>query len=185
MVWCVAAPFFIGSISEGRTIRQVIIGGYGFGVGSTLFSFIILGNETMGIQMKGNADFIQIYTETGDIYATIINMIHQIPCSLLLMIVVLITMVTFYATSFDSIALTASCYSYRKLDEEEQPHKIIQLMWCVLLIVLPIALVFSESSMNNLQSVSIIAAFPLGIVMLMIIVSFLKEILKYADKGTK
>jgi BCCT family betaine/carnitine transporter len=58
-------------------------------------------------------------------------------------------------------------------------------MWCVLLIVLPIALVFSESSMNNLQSVSIIAAFPLGIVMLMIIVSFLKEILKYTDKGTK
>ena len=27
MVWCVAAPFFIGSISKGRTIRQTILGG--------------------------------------------------------------------------------------------------------------------------------------------------------------
>lgn len=27
MVWCVAAPFFIGSISQGRTIRQTIFGG--------------------------------------------------------------------------------------------------------------------------------------------------------------
>ncbi len=44
MVWCVAAPFFIGSISRGRTVRQTILGGYGFGVGSTLVSFFILGN---------------------------------------------------------------------------------------------------------------------------------------------
>ena len=185
MVWCVAAPFFIGSISEGRTIRQVIIGGYGFGVGSTLFSFIILGNETMGIQMKGGADFIQIYTETGDLYEMILQMMHQMPCSMFLMIVVLITMITFYATSFDSIALIASCYSYRKLDEEEQPHKLIQLMWCILLIILPIALVFSESSMNDLQTVSIIAAFPLGLVMLLIVASFLKEIRKLPDKDKK
>ena len=39
MVWCVAAPFFIGNISRGRTIRQTIIGGYIFGVGSTPVSY--------------------------------------------------------------------------------------------------------------------------------------------------
>ena len=53
MVWCVAAPFFIGSISRGRTVRQTILGGYGFGVGSTLVSFIILGNYSMGKQISG------------------------------------------------------------------------------------------------------------------------------------
>nr|WP_300818371.1 BCCT family transporter [Acutalibacter muris] len=44
MVWCVAAPFFIGNISRGRTVRQTILGGYAFGVGSTLVSFIVPGN---------------------------------------------------------------------------------------------------------------------------------------------
>ncbi|MFQ8841260.1 MAG: BCCT family transporter [Clostridium fessum] len=44
MVWCVAAPFFIGTISRGRTIRQTILGGYVFGLGGTFVSFIILGN---------------------------------------------------------------------------------------------------------------------------------------------
>lgn len=44
MVWCVAAPFFIGNISRGRTVRQTILGGYVFGVGSTVVSFIVLGN---------------------------------------------------------------------------------------------------------------------------------------------
>ena len=41
MVWCIAVPFFIGNISRGRTVRQTIMGGYIFGVGSTISSFII------------------------------------------------------------------------------------------------------------------------------------------------
>lgn len=59
------------------------------------------------------------------------------------------------------------------------PAKGIQLMWCILLILLPIALLFAESSMNNLQSVSIEAAFPIGAVIVMIAASFLKDAKKY------
>ena len=55
-------------------------------------------------------------------------------------------------------------------------------MWCILLILLPIALLFAESSMSNLQSVSIIAAFPIGIVIVMIAISFLKDAKQYMEK---
>lgn len=175
MVWCVAAPFFIGSISRGRTIRQTILGGYGFGVGSTILSFIILGNYSLGKQVSGAADFIAFYNKSGDLYDVIVKIIDTLPLAPLVLTVVLVTMMLFYATSFDSIALIASCYSYKKLGENESPSKLIQFMWCVLLIVLPIALIFSESSMSNLQSVSIIAAFPIGIVMILITASFLKD----------
>lgn len=182
MVWCVAAPFFIGSISRGRTVRQTILGGYGFGVGSTLASFIVLGNYSLGMQVSGAADFIAQYNETGDLYTLIVSILRTMPCAPLVMVVVLVTMIAFYATSFDSIALTASCYSYRKLEEGEQPHKLIQLMWCILLILLPITLLFAESSMNNLQSVSIVAAFPIGAVIILIVVSFMKDAGKYLDE---
>lgn len=185
MVWCVAAPFFIGSISRGRTIRQTILGGYGFGVGSTLVSFIVLGNYSMGMQMSGKMDFIAIYNETGDLYDLIISMIESMPQASLVMFIVLVTMVAFYATSFDSIALTASCYSYRKLRENEQPHRSIQLMWCILLIMLPIALLFAESSMKSLQSVSIVAAFPIGMVIVLIAASFLKDVRIYLREADK
>ena len=104
------------------------------------------------------------------------------PCYKLVLCALLFTMVAFYATSFDSIALTASLYSYHRLGEGQSPHKLIQLMWCILLILLPIALVFSESSMSNLQSVSIIAAFPIGIVMILIIWGFLKDAKSYLDR---
>lgn len=179
MVWCVAAPFFIGSISRGRTVRQTILGGYGFGVGSTIVSFIVLGNYSMGMQTSGKADFIARYLETGDLYSMIIEMIRTMPCAPFVLLLVLVTMVAFYATSFDSIALTASCYSYHRLGPGEQPHKGVQLLWCILLILLPIALVFAESSMSNLQSVSIVAAFPIAAVLVLIVISFMKDAGKY------
>lgn len=179
MVWCVAAPFFIGSISRGRTVRQTILGGYAFGVGSTIVSFIVLGNYSLGKQISGAADFISQYSETGDLYSLIISMIRTLPAAQFVLVLVLAAMVAFYATSFDSIALIASCYSYRRLGEQDQPHWAVKLMWCLLLIALPIALVFSDSSMANLQSVSIIAAFPIGAVIALIAASFFKDAKAY------
>ena len=166
-------------------MRQTILGGYTFGVGSTLISFIVLGNYSMGMQMTGKADFITQYNADGDLYGMIVNVIQTMPCASLIMIVVLLTMIAFYATSFDSIALTASCYSYHKLEDGQQPNKVIQFMWCILLILLPIALLFAESSMNNLQSVSIIAAFPIGIVISIIVASFLLDAGKYLKEHSK
>ena len=52
----------------------------------------------------------------------------------------------------------------------------------ILLIVLPVALVFSDSSMSNIQSVSIISAFPIGIIMLIMIWSFIKDARKYKEE---
>ena len=183
MVWCIAAPFFIGNISRGRTIKQTVLGGYLFGVGSTIVSFIVLGNHSLGLQASKKADFIAQYEKSGDLYGLILNIIDTMPCATFIMVLILLTMIAFYATSFDSIAYTASCYSYKRLGEDEQPHKIIELVWCLLLIALPIALVFSESSMNNIQSVSIISAFPIGIIMIIMIAAFFKDGKRYIKEN--
>ena len=182
MVWCIAAPFFIGNISRGRTIKQTILGGYIFGVGSTIVSFVILGNYGLGLQVSGGADFIAQYAADGDLYGLILSIINTIPASKIILVITILCMIAFYATSFDSIAYTAACYSYKRLGENEHPHKMIELLWCILLIVLPIALVFSESSMNNIQSVSIISAFPIGIIMIIMIWGFIKDIKKYVEE---
>ena len=64
-------------------------------------------------------------------------------------------------------------------------YYLASLLWCILLIVLPIALVFSESSMNNIQSISIISAFPIGIIMIIMIWGFIKDIKIYMKKELK
>ena len=182
MVWCIAAPFFIGKISRGRTVRQTVAGGFLFGIGSTIVSFIVLGNYSLGRQVSGLNDFIAQFEADGDMYHLIISIIDQMPGALFIMALTLVTMIAFYATSFDSIAFTAACYSYRKLEHDEKPNMVIQLLWCLLLIVLPMALVFSESSMNNIQSVSIISAFPIGIIMIVMMKSFFKDAKAYLEE---
>ena len=182
MVWCIAAPFFIGNISRGRTIRQTILGGYVFGVGSTIVSFIILGNYSLGLQVKKAADFVAVYMKDGDLYSLILNIVSTMPFATFILVLTMLCMIAFYATSFDSIAYTAACYSYKRIEEDEKPHMSITLLWCILLIVLPIALVFSESSMSNIQSVSIISAFPIGIIMLLMVGSFFRDAKKYLEE---
>lgn len=58
---------------------------------------------------------------------------------------------------------------------DAEPDKRIKTFWAVVFILFPIALIFSEESMYRLQSVSIIAAFPIGIVIVLIIISFFKD----------
>ena len=183
MVWCVAAPFFMGMISRGRTIKQVIMGSYVFGTASTLISFIILGNFGLGMKVHGRFDAVaQYYANGEDLYQTIIDIIHQLPLAPLFLVVLALAMFAFYATSFDSITMVASNYSYKNMENDEMASKKMKLFWAVLLIMLPIALIFSEGTMANLQTVSIIAAFPIGIVMILIVASFIKDAKKRLEE---
>ena len=175
MVWGIASPFFMGSISRGRTVKQVILGTYIFGVSSTLISFIVLGNYGLGLQMMGKFDVLSFYNASGDLYQTVIAIIRTLPASTLVLILLIFSMIAFYATSFDSITLVASAYSYKKIEEGEEVSGRMKLFWAILLIMLPIALIFSEGSMNNMQTVSIIAAFPIAAVICLIIASFIKD----------
>ena len=194
MVWCVAAPFFMGSISRGRTVSQVILGAYIFGLGSTFISFITLGNYSLGLQILGKLDVMGIYAAGGDLYQTIMAVIGTLPVPQIVLALLIVSMAAFYATSFDSITLVASAYSYRSsgraenvTTEEDRGGRAssgMKLFWAILLIMLPMALMFSESSMNNLQTVSIIAAFPVGIVILLIIASFLKDAKQHMEKDS-
>jgi len=182
MVWCVATPFFIGTISKGRTIRQTILGGYFYGLAGTFTSFIILGNYSLGLQTAGRLDIMELYRNSGDLYEVILKIIDTLPLAQAGLILLALTMIAFYATSFDALTMVAATYSYKELPEGREPHKNVKLFWAVLLMLLPIALIFSDSSMANLQSVSIIAAFPVGIIILLIVKSFFKDASLYLEE---
>lgn len=169
----------MGSVSRGRTVKQVILGSYVFGMSATLVSFIVLGNFGLGMQLTGEFDAIKIYEQTGNLYTTIIEIIKTLPCYHIVLILLIVSMISFYATSFDSITLVALAYSYKQISDNEEASTKMKLFWAILLIMLPIALLFNESSMANLQSVSIIAAFPIAIVIILIIASFIKDAKKY------
>ena len=115
----------------------------------------------------------------GDYSEAIMKIIDTLPLTEFGLILLAVTMVAFYSTTFDALTMVVSSYSYKRLKPEQEPDKRIRTFWAVVFILLPIALIFSENSMNSLQSVSIIAAFPIGIIILIIVASFFKDASSY------
>lgn len=185
MVWCVATPFFIGSISKGRTVRNVILGGYGWGIAGTFTSFIVLGNYGLAQQMKHGADISGYIAGGGSIHEAIIMIFGTLPLPRIGLILLVVSMLAFYATTFDALTMVVSSYSYKRLEPGKEPDRRVRIFWAVTLIVLPIALIFTENSMMQLQSISLIAALPIGVVILLIIISFFKDAGSYLERGKK
>lgn len=181
MAWTIGTPFFIGMISKGRTIKNTILGGYGWALAGTFTSFIILGNYGLAQQMKHGLDVVGFVDGGGTYYDAILKILGTLPLPEVAMILLVITMIMFYATSFDTLTLIASTYSYKRIAPDEEPHKAIRTLWAVMFILFPIGLIFSENSMYGLQSVSIIAAFPIGIIIIFMIWSFFKDISLFTD----
>lgn len=175
LVWCVATPFFIGIISKGRTLRNMILGVYISGLMGTFASFVVFGNFGLSLQVRGTMDVIGAVAAGENAPQLILSILDTLPGGVMAMGLLVMTMFAFYSTTFDSLTMVVSMYSYRNLGPEEHPHKGVLAFWSIVFIIFPVGLIFSENSLRNLQSISIVAAFPISIIVLMIIVSFFKD----------
>lgn len=181
MAWCVATPFFVGVISKGRTVKNTIIGGYIAGLASTFTSFIVFGNYGLGLEMHGRLDISGAIASGADIPTVILSIFRTLPLPAVGLALLFITMVLFYATTFDSLTMVVAAYSYRRLADVEEPHHAVRIFWAFIFIIFPIGLINAQSSLASLQSVSIVAAFPIGIIFILLVASFLKDARSYLN----
>lgn len=175
LVWCVATPFFIALISKGRTIRNVVFGSFGWGLAGTYMSFIILGNYGLAQQLKHGVDITGFLGHGGEMYDAILQIFDTLPLPAVALMLLVVTMIAFYSTTLDGITYVTSSYSYKKISAEEEPSRKVRGFWSIMLILLPIGLLFAENSLYSLQGVTIIAAFPIGLMLILIVWSFLKD----------
>lgn len=181
IAWFVATPFFIARISEGRTVKQTILGGLSCGLLGTWTSFITFGSFGLYQQTHGGLDVAAALAEGGAPSDIILNLFLRLPGTWLpelALIVLIAAMIAFYSSTFDAITLVVAGYSEKDVKRIEEPRKGLRIFWAMVFLLLPIALLFSESTLSMLQTVSIIAAFPLGIIMIMIVYSFFKDLRK-------
>lgn len=174
--WFVATPFFIARISEGRTIRQTIFGGLFCGLLGTYTSFIVFGGFGLHLQVSGKMDLAKMLAEGLSPSQVILEIFGQLPVPQIALILLILAMIAFYASTFDAITLVVAGYSHQNLQPGEDPGRGLRAFWAGVFLLLPMALLFSESTLSNLQTVSIIAAFPLGMIMILIVVSFWQEL---------
>ena len=138
-------------------------------------SFIILGNYGLAQQLKHGIDITGFLGNGGEMYDAILMIFDTLPLPALALMLLVITMIAFYSTTLDGITYVASSYSYKQITAEEEPSRKIRGFWALLLIFLPIGLLFAENSLYSLQGVTIIAAFPVGVLLCLIVWSFFKD----------
>ena len=182
MVWCVATPFFIGSISKGRTIRNLILGGYAWGLAGTYLSFIILSTFGISRQLDGIFYATQQITDGKNYADVIVKLLQTLPQYKIALVLLILAMIGLYSTVFDSITMVISKYSYKSLSLEKDPSRTVRGFWAIVFMILPVTLLFNNDSVYDVQSVAVIAAVPTGLVMLLIILSFWKELRNHKFK---
>ena len=173
--WSVATPFFIGKISEGRTIRQTILGAYVAGVSATFLSFIVFGNFGQHLQATGETDIAALILEQSPSSA-ILTIFEHLPIPGVALVLLVLAMVAFYASTFDALTMVIASYSVKNIGEDEEPGKKLRVFWSIVFIVLPIALLFNQSSLSMLQTLSICAAFPIMVIIGVIIAGFIRNL---------
>lgn len=174
VAWSVATPFFIARISEGRTIKQTICGAYVAGISSTFLSFIVFGGFGLYQQVSGQFDLVGALQQGVTPSVLIVKLFTYLPAPRLVMVIFLGSMVLFYASTFDALTLVLAQYCSKGMEEGEEASKGLRVFWAIIFIIMPIAFVLIESDLQLLQTLSICAAFPLLMILVMIITSFLK-----------
>lgn len=176
IAWSIANPFFIAKISKGRTVKQLVLGGTLSGVACTFLSFTVFGGFGIAEQASGRIAIAEMIANGKTASEVILQIFNQLPFPKISMIILVLAMVGFYASTFDALTHVIASYSYKNIGVDEEPSKVSKIYWAILFAALPCALLFSESTTYQLQGLSIIAAFPISILMIIVIVGFFKSV---------
>jgi len=179
--WAVATPFFIGKISEGRTIRQTILGAYISGISATFTAFIVFGNYGLYQQVTGKVDVAGQLAAGATPAEAILSVFETLPIAKIAIVLLILAMIAFYASTFDALTMVIASYSVKNIKEGEEPSRKLRVFWSVVFILLPIALLFSDSTLTMLQTLSICAALPIMIIIGMVVVSFIKNLKHHGE----
>jgi glycine betaine transporter len=171
--WIAWAPFvgsFIARVSRGRTVREFVLGVV---VAPTLLGFVwfsVFGGTALWAQTFGHVDLTGVLS-TG--YENVLfALFNSLPMSGLLTTIALMLMMIFFITSADSAVLVLSSMSTREVGDPPISRRVT---WGIAVALIAVALLLADG-LAALQSVIIIAALPLALLMLLVIVSLYRAL---------
>ena len=171
--WISWSPFvgmFIARVSEGRTIREFIVGVLLIPTGFTLIWMGFMGNAALfSILHEANSSLIGAVQKDSSV--ALFEFLQSLPWASVTSIIATILVVLFFVTSADSGALVTD-YLTAKSDNSPTWQR---LFWTVLMAVLAIVLLL-VGGLSALQSATIMSALPFTLIMLCICWGLLKAL---------
>ncbi|WP_438314446.1 glycine betaine uptake BCCT transporter [Sporosarcina sp. FA9] len=168
--WIAWAPFvgmFIARVSKGRTIKEFLFGVLVVPTVIGAFWFSAFGSTAINIQRTGIQDLASASTEL-----VVFEMFHTMPLSLILSIVAILLIISFFITSADSATFVLGMQS---TGGSLTPPNTVKLTWGIIQSTIAVILL-SVNGLTALQNTIIIAALPFSFVIVLMIISLLKSL---------
>lgn len=178
--WTSWAPFvgtFIARISKGRTIKQITFGVLVVPTIAITFAMTILG--AAGTYVNEMFDGVIKVAVDSNVATSMFEMYAYLTSSSLLQgilsFVSVVAIIIFFVTSSDSGSLVVSSLTS---GGRETPPKAQRIFWAIMegAIALSVLLMGGEEALNTIQSAVVILGFPFAIILIMIMLSFGKEL---------
>ncbi len=178
--WMSASMFmglFIARMSRGRSVRNVLMGSVMYGtLGAGLF-FWVMGGFTMNLQFTGTFDLIARIEEVGASYA-IMESFQHLPLGKIVVLAIAICGVLFNATTYDASATSIAAISQTRLKQGEDPNPKLVFFWCILMVLIPAAILFMDGPFETLQAATIVGSLPVAFVIVLEVLAFVKMVKK-------
>ena len=148
---------FITKISKGRTIREMILTCLG---GISVGTWIMFGiNGGFGLNAELTGEFA--LSKAANPQSGLFDLLGTLPGGSMI-IPIIFTLVTlgFLATSMDSASFTLAASATKKLDENGNPNSKFRLVWCVVLALVPLSIMFAGAPFDAIKTICIVLSVP-------------------------
>ncbi len=171
--WISWSPFvgtFLARISRGRTIREFCLGVMLVPAGLSTVWFAIFGGTAIKMEQQGNS-----IVGEGTSEEQLFNLLHNLPGGVIMGVFALILLATFFITSADSASTVMASMSQ---NGKSDANPWIAAMWGVATAGVGLTLLISggEDALNSLQSVTIVAATPFLLILILLMFAIVKDL---------
>jgi glycine betaine transporter len=186
--WLAWSPFtgiFIARISQGRTIRQMLLGVLILPSLGTFVWFAFFADSAFVLIDSLNS-YSTYQNEFGNVFTSIFIFLSNYPFSSFTNFVVLVLLISFLVTSVDSAVFVLSMFTDNGNAEPKRSHRLI---WSVFMVIFAIAILLLGQAkpdidvLTALQKLLIITSLPFALLMPIMSFIFLRKI--YLDRKIK
>ena len=160
--WIAYGPFvglFVTRISKGRTLREVALCMLLVGSLGVWLFFLVLGNHSLGLQLSGQLDVVEIMQSEGG-NAAVVAGLDLLPMSGLIIGIFAVVAVIFVSTTYDSASYTLAASATKSLSASEDPPRWHRVFWAVAIAILPIGLMYA-GGIKEAQTATLVVSLPL------------------------
>lgn len=176
--WMSWAPFvgvFIARISKGRTVREFIIGVLLVPTSVTFLWFAVMGGSALYREMFGGGGLISAEGKV-DQTSALFQLLDGLPGAAILSVIAMVLIIVFFVTSSDSGSFVIDMLSS---GGDPNPPVWSRVMWASLEGLVAAALLLAGAGgLGALQTMAILLAFPFSFVMIGMVISVVKELVR-------